>query len=988
MRTLFHSIKQLATVCLLGAAASFAQAQAPAFAQAALLNPPANGAAQNQDVALDAAGNSYVTGSLSGTLVLGTTTLRSQGGADAYVAKYDAAGMLLWAVRAGGSGDDEGRSLAIGANGLVYVAGTFASLSGTSTVATFGSTSLTNTGYGKDIFVAALTSGGTWQWAARAGGTNDDEAVSVAVASTGDAVLTGSYYSPTATFGATALSLTPSSGRLAMPDAYVARISSTGTWQWATKLATANGDVGQSIAVDNAGNAYTALIYGNTPYVAKHDATGGQQWVVQCGNSTTVVASIAADASGTTYLTGRVGAAATQFGTVALAASTTAATGLFVARLSAGGAYDWAVRADGGAATDVALDASGNACLTGIFYDATLAFGSTTLTKSATTNQGFVASLSSAGTWRWVTQAGAPGQALALAGGGAIGLVGGLLSATASFGSLTLTSIGTADAYLGHLSAAGAYQWVRQAGGGGSVQSGKVLTDAVGNMYRSGSFSGVVHFGPAVLTSLGSSDIYVSKLNAAGNYLWTVQAGSTGGDEAPVLAVDNSGNVFVSAEYDSYGSTVGSTTVHFGSITSTTYGGNDILVAKLTSAGQWQWVAQGGGNFVEHTNGLATDASGNIYVAGSSGSNTSTFGSTTFTGTAFTGDEIIVAKLNAAGAWQWAVRAGGNGTDYSTDLQVQGNSVYATGYFYSPSATFGSTTLANQGFPAGWVAKLDLAGNWQWVTGAGTQQGSYVVPCRLAVDGTGNVYLAGGFASLRATFGLVTLQNANPSTSINNYSADLFVAKLNPAGTWQWATQGGGPGDEYCQDLALDASGNAYLAGWFYKAATCVIGTTTLTNANATTADLLVARMNAGGTWQWAASAGGTGDETAATITVVGTDIYLTGSTDSPAFTVGTTSLLGSPGRPNAFGAVLGGAVALATQPGQATADIEVWPNPTTNSINLRGLSTGQRLEILDALGRVLTTTSLPANGTLHLTLPTGLYLLRAAGQTRKLVVQ
>jgi hypothetical protein len=135
---------------------------------------------------------------------------------------------------------------ALDAAGNVYVTGRF---SGT---ATFGATTLTSAG-GDDIFIAKLTSGGAYEWAVQAGGAQDETGLGLVVdAVSGEVVVSGSFDSPSVTFGATQL-LNSGGGGFGNSDAFVAKLSTVGAWQWATRLGGSAADAATSLAVDRQG---------------------------------------------------------------------------------------------------------------------------------------------------------------------------------------------------------------------------------------------------------------------------------------------------------------------------------------------------------------------------------------------------------------------------------------------------------------------------------------------------------------------------------------------------------------------------------------------------------------------------------------------------------------------------------------------------------------------------------------------------------------
>lgn len=162
--------------------------------------------------------------------------------------------------------------------------------------------------------------------------------------------------------------------------------------------------------------------------------------------------------------------------------------------------------------------------------------------------------------------------------------------------------------------------------------------DSGGNAYLSGYFYGQVTFGPHTLNSYGSSDVYTAKLDPSGNWLWAVQAGGLFADYGLGIALDNTGNVYLTGDF------IG--TAVFGTHSLTSSGQQDIFAAKLDSAGNWLWVIQAGGAGYEKGRDIVVDNLGVAYLTGwfSSAGN---FGSHPVTPNG-TLDDIFVAKLGTA----------------------------------------------------------------------------------------------------------------------------------------------------------------------------------------------------------------------------------------------------------------------------------------------------------------------------------------------------
>ena len=337
-------------------------------------------------IAVDANGNSYVTGAFAESAIFGTTTLTSSGGSDIFVAKLDSSGNWLWAKQAWGIGEDVGFSIAVDAKGNSYITGVFIES------ANFGTTTLTSSG-DYDIFVAKLDINGNWLWAKQAGGTDDDYGNGIAVDANGNSYVTG-YFSESATFGTTTLT---SSGDI---DIFVAKLDSSGNWLWANQAGGTNCDYGHGIAVDDNGNSYIignfleSANFGITTltssgyydiFVAKLDINGNWLWAKQAGGTSYDFGnSIAVDTNRNVYVTGFFYSSSCSFGTITLINSSSEYIDIFVAKLDINGNWLWAKQA-GGTSDDcgygITVDVNGNSYITGIFRGSAT-FGTTTLTSS------------------------------------------------------------------------------------------------------------------------------------------------------------------------------------------------------------------------------------------------------------------------------------------------------------------------------------------------------------------------------------------------------------------------------------------------------------------------------------------------------------------------------------------------------------------------------------------------------------------------------
>ncbi len=398
----------------------------------------------------------------------------------------------------------------------------------------------------------------------------------------------------------------------------------------------------------------------------------------------------------------------------------------------------------------------------------------------------------------------------------------------------------------------GAQTWTwAHRGGGTSYDTGEaVYTIDSGYSFVAGNFQGTSTFGTTTLTSSGNYDIYVAWLDQDGNWTYAIKAGGTGADYVKDIYADNNGNSYVTGYFT--GSMV------FGAITLTSAGGYDAFVAKADFFGNWLWAVRGGSSSTSYSDmgdGIAGDNAGNIYVTGSY-SGTADFGAYTLT-SASSQPDIFVARLSGAGGWAWAVSAGGTYHDYGQGICVDRyNRIYVTGSF-SLTATFGtlSATTGDAGMlnSDAFVARINMGGTWQWVKRAGG--GAYIswgtgefndqglaVSCDFAC----NVYVAGCFRET-ADFG---------ATSYSSYgNCDTFVAKLDYNGNWIWAKRAGQGGVDVPRDITTLGGGVSFVTGNFENSAT--FGTHTVASAGGW--DIFVAKIDSGGSWNWAFRAGVSG---------------------------------------------------------------------------------------------------------------------------------
>ena len=696
-------------------------------------------------VAVDSSGNVYVAGS---------TTSQGAGVADVLITKYNTSGTIQWQRSLGGAGSDIGRSIAVDSSGNVYVAGQTASqgagsndflitkyntsgtiqwqrsLGGASNdtgqgiaVDSSGYVYVTgqNTSQGAgniDFLIAKYNTSGTIQWQRSLGGASNDNGQGIAVDSSGNVYIIG--YTDSQSAGSF--------------DVLIAKYNTSGTIQWQRRLGGASVELGYGCAVDSSGNVYITGYTasqgagGNDLLIAKYDTSGTIQWQRSLGGPGTERGyGIAVDSSGNVYISGYTtsqgaggddvliaklpgdGSLTGTYGNFTYAATTLtdAATTLTSATstltdaartlTSATSTLTDAARTLTSTTTiipvaywiatlggsgedqgyDIAVDSGGNVYITGL-----------TDSQGAGSYDMMVAKYDTSGTIQWQRRLGGAGsdvgRGIAVDSSGNV-YVGGY---TASQGA------GSFDFLITKYDTSGTIQWQRSLGGGSTDYGYGIAVDSSGNVYVAGQTAS---------QGAGSNDFLITKYNTSGTIQWQRSLGGAGSEIGYGIAVDSSGNVYITGLTASQGA-----------------GSVDVLIAKYDTSGTIQWQRSLGGTSSEEGNGIAVDSSGNVYITG-------------YTNSQGAGDrDVLITKYNTSGTIQWQRSLGGASFDVGVSIAVDiGGNVYVTGYEGSQSAGLGDVL----------IAKYNTSGTIQWQRslGGSSNDRGYGI----AVDGSGNVYVTG-----------------------------------------------------------------------------------------------------------------------------------------------------------------------------------------------------------------------------------------------------
>jgi gliding motility-associated-like protein len=401
---------------------------------------------------------------------------------------------------------------------------------------------------------------------------------------------------------------------------------------------------------------------------------------------------------------------------------------------------------------------------------------------------------------------------------------------------LTAVGVGDRDAFVCKYDVNGNFVWVKQFGENPGQEEGMAITvDTAGNVYTTGMYSNIVDFDPGAgifnLNSLSTffhQNMYVSKLDTNGNFVFAKQIGGQGVVIPRSIALDTAGNIYTTGEINSAKQGTAILTIDFDPgtavfpLASTTALDSDAFISKLDASGNFVWAKNMGGNYSDGAYSIALDSGANVYITGvfrgtadfdpNAGVANLVNSSTTYT-------DIFVAKYDINANYIWAKRFGSsvNQDEWGFGITVDptGN-VYTTGTFqgtvdFDPNSgvtnIVGSSVITNN-----FISKLDTNGNYIW---AKSFSGSGAAGRAIDLDSAGNVYTTGYF------YGICDF---DPNAGMANLTATggaayLFVSKLDSGGNYVWARHFGNTlnnnNNTFGQVLKVDANFNVHTAGTY-----------------------------------------------------------------------------------------------------------------------------------------------------------------------------
>ena len=374
--------------------------------------------------------------------------------------------------------------------------------------------------------------------------------------------------------------------------------------------------------------------------------------------------------------------------------------------------------------------------------------------------------------------------------------------------------------------------------------------------------------------SSGGSDIFITKMNAQGEFVWAKQIGSTEQDQADKIILDSSGNIFLAGRF------TGSVDFDPGAGTANLTSGGllDAFILKMNSNGDYLW-AKGFGSassLNDIAKSVAIDSSGNSYVTGyfkgtvdfDSGIGTSSFSSV--------GEiDFYVVKLDPSGNYLWAATAGSTGNDLAAAITIDNSGhILITGYFTGPvdfDPGAGIANLIAAGSNDSFILKLDSLGQLIWakqIGGTLGEGGNAVV-----TDSSGNVLTTGFFA------GTVDFDpGAGDSSLMSRGSNDFYISKLDQSGNFVWAKTIGSTSVDESLGISLDGNENVITTGYFTGTVDFDPGAGTANLVSGGAFDSFVLKLAPSGQFIWAKKIGGASNDNGwGVVTDSNGNIYTTG---------------------------------------------------------------------------------------------------------------
>lgn len=423
--------------------------------------------------------------------------------------------------------------------------------------------------------------------------------------------------------------------------------------------------------------------------------------------------------------------------------------------------------------------------------------------------------------------------------------------------------------------------WERQiqASGSGYEYGEAIAVDSSGNAYVSGLFCNQMTLGSTTLEKIGICDMFLAKMAPSGYWYWAIQVGGTDSRTKSTyhtISIANDGGVFLSGYSNASSLTFGSITIENSHSPS-----NSVFLAKASSSGEWLWAKMVGGQNATYSKSVQSTPDGGVVVAGMFYSPSISFDSHPIYNTNSSQSDIFVAKSDADGNWLWASSAGGTEWDSAQDLVISSDGILNVVGDYNNQAQFGSHALSSTANDSVFISTISEI-NGTWMSAISLESNLYVTLTGIGVGLDNSITITGNFAG-SMDFGVETLE------SVNNDAQDLFVAKLDSDSNWVWASSAGGSATDCAFDVTIGSNDKVVVVGHFMSTS-ITFGDYYLYNTNSWEPDwdIYVAWLDSSGEWQGVIGATGSEMDKLKSVDIhTNGVVYVTGRTNSTSLSIG-----------------------------------------------------------------------------------------------------
>lgn len=433
------------------------------------------------------------------------------------------------------------------------------------------------------------------------------------------------------------------------------------------------------------------------------------------------------------------------------------------------------------------------------------------------------------------------------------------------------------------------FEWGKTIGGS-AVDTGVAFTSPSGEVYLAGYFSGTMDVDPTSTTdnriSTGGYDVFISKYDSAGNYVWTKTWGgnnATYGDSIHQLTWDTDGNMYI---LGGYGGTA-DLNPETGVDNFTAAGSLDSFLTKYDASGNYVWTKTWGGAAVERASVIMFDSLKNIYIVGEF-QGTADFDlspSATSNHTSNGNYDAYLTKLDSSSNYLWTKTWGSSGgmdKAFAIKSDSSGNYYIAGGFTntvdFDPSGATSQSSVVGGTYYDGFLVKYNSNDEYVWTKTWGTTGDDWCAfaDC-IVIDSSNNLYLT-GYAG--GNIGSTTI-DLDPGSGVDTRnlsgSGDVVLMKLTQNGDYVWGKTFGGTSLDLGWGLNMDSHNLLYLSGWYNGTADFnPTGQVNSFTSNGGT-EIFISKFDLDGNYYFTKSIGGTSSDRPQKISIYGDSLYMGG---------------------------------------------------------------------------------------------------------------